>query len=148
MKELIRDTIFGHFLRIITKKKVLLYEEERDPELWKRYIHHEKSSNMARHGQTAVPEELKDEEKGEQSNDNNEQRPVGEERNQDRHRNSSDTRVGSYDNTRRNEASGTVVDPEKGRDLTIVHWFGDNDPEVCSCLLNFSGPTLTIHRIQ
>jgi DHA1 family multidrug resistance protein-like MFS transporter len=131
MKELIRDTVFGHFLRIITKKKALPYEEERDPELWKQYIHHEKSANMARYGQVDVPESNNEE--GEQSNDNNsgDQRPIGNERNQDhRHRNSSDTRVGSQDNTRRNDASGAVIDSEKGRDLTIVHWFGDNDPEV------------------
>ena len=26
--------------------------------------------------------------------------------------------------------TGQVIDPEKGRDVTMVTWFGDNDPEV------------------
>lgn len=45
-------------------------------------------------------------------------------------RNSSDTRVGSADNGRTNDVSGVSVDPEKGRDVSIVTWYGNNDPEV------------------
>ncbi|KAF4637790.1 hypothetical protein G7Y89_g289 [Cudoniella acicularis] len=48
-------------------------------------------------------------------------------------RNSSNsTRVGIQDQ-RRNEVSGLPVDPEKGRDVTIVTWYGDDDPEVGTC---------------
>ncbi|KAK2626858.1 hypothetical protein QTJ16_004033 [Diplocarpon rosae] len=44
-------------------------------------------------------------------------------------RRSSGTRVASGENRRTNAFSGVFVDPEKGRDVTIVTWFGDNDPE-------------------
>lgn len=46
MKELIRDTVLGHFLRLITKGKVLPYAEDRDPSLWERYIDKEKSGRV------------------------------------------------------------------------------------------------------
>ena len=55
MTELIRDTVFGHFLRKVTGNKVLLYEEEKDPSLWKKYVHIDKSANVAKHGQTSPP---------------------------------------------------------------------------------------------
>ena len=29
-----------------------------------------------------------------------------------------------------NEASGVKVDPEKGRDLNVIDWWGEKDPEV------------------
>lgn len=48
--------------------------------------------------------------------------------------NSADTRLGRVDNARTNDVSGVPVDPEKGRDVSIVTWYGDNDPEVCSQL--------------
>ena len=38
MTELIRDTILGHTLRLITGKRVLLYEEEKQPEIWQKYV--------------------------------------------------------------------------------------------------------------
>lgn len=143
MKELIRDTVFGHFLRIVTKIKVLSYEEERDPSLWKQFLDKEKSGNLARHG--SVNEPQKDEEKegqagGDESSDNqgfkDDEVPNGEEQRQPQRetnpesRRSSDTRVGEQE--RRNEASGVVIDPEKGRDVSLITWFGDDDPEVCS----------------
>jgi DHA1 family multidrug resistance protein-like MFS transporter len=31
-----------------------------------------------------------------------------------------------------NEASGVKVDPEKGKDLHVVDWYGPDDPQVCS----------------
>jgi MFS transporter, DHA1 family, multidrug resistance protein len=62
MIELIRDTVFGHLLRPTSKGKVLPYEEDRDPSLWKRYIDTEKSGRMAHHGHTG--EEVKAEEQG------------------------------------------------------------------------------------
>ena len=150
MKELIRDTTLGHVLRLVTRKRVLPYEEERDPSLWKRYIDTEKSGRMAHHGH--VGEEEKDEnsnstdvdsspertydkeEEAEEGNtagnDESAQRRLRSGRNERLPRNSSDTRVTSGDNSRRNEISGVVVDPEKGRDMSIVTWFSDEDPEV------------------
>jgi DHA1 family multidrug resistance protein-like MFS transporter len=150
MKELFRDTTTGHVLRLITKGRILQYEEDRDPSLWQRYIDKEKSGRMAHHGHTGEEEkEEKDDEKNDSGedesgpgkdesfeNDSSTQRPAGEERNQENaRRSSSDTRVGA-DGTHRNEVSGVAVDPEKGRDVSIVTWYGENDPEVCNLLLN------------
>ncbi|KAE8453818.1 hypothetical protein EG329_009330 [Mollisiaceae sp. DMI_Dod_QoI] len=128
MKELFRDTITGHAIRLLTKRKVLQYEEERDPSLWKRYIDKEKSGRMAHHGHTGEVEEGA--QKEEEVNDIDGQRQTGAERNRgSASTESSDTRVGSPDDRRWNEVSGVVVDPEKGRDATIVTWFSDDDPE-------------------
>jgi len=52
MKDLIRDTIPSHLLRLATGGKVLQYEEERDPSLWKRYVDKENSGRLAHHGNT------------------------------------------------------------------------------------------------
>ncbi|PMD48560.1 putative caffeine resistance protein 5 [Hyaloscypha variabilis F] len=130
MKELVRDTVVGHLLRSVTRGKVLRFEEERDPSLWKRYVDKEKSGRMAHHGD--VEEEKKEEQEGNDTSNENmhEQQRAGvaEGDTTANTRNSSDTRVGSGE-ARRNEVSGVPVDPEKGRDVSIVSWFGDNDPE-------------------
>ena len=128
MKELVRDTVFGHALRLLTRGKVLQYEEDRDPSLWKRYIHKEKSGRMADHGHTGEANA----ENGD--SDSSDSRQRGTENNQQSSgRPSSDTRVASSDQPRRrNEASGVLVDPEKGKDVTIISWFSENDPEVCN----------------
>lgn len=129
MRELIRDTVVGHLLRLATKGKALQYEEERDPSLWRRYIDKEKSGRMARHGNV---EEEKNEEDNNDTGEQGQQRSgVAEGNTTANPRNSSDTRVGSGE-AQRNKVSGVPVDPEKGRDVTIVTWFGDDDPEVCN----------------
>lgn len=53
--ETFRDTAFGNLLRFATKGKVLQYPEEKDPEAWKQYVHHEKSKNYQKYGQTERP---------------------------------------------------------------------------------------------
>ena len=145
MKELFRDTTTGHVLRLITKGRILQYEEDRDPSLWQRYIDKEKSGRMAHHGHMGEEDkEEKDDEKNDSGedgsgegrdesfeNDSSAQRPTREQRNQgNSHPSGSDTRVGA-DGTHRNEVSGVPVDPEKGRDVSIVTWYGEIDPEVC-----------------
>ena len=147
MKELVRDTVFGHFLRLVTKGKVMTFEEERDPSLWKRYVDKDKSGRMAHHGHTG--EEEKENEKETKDTDDSESPERGiwqkDEESENRAgqnqavlgqnggpRNSSETRLGSVDNgQQRNEISGVPVDPEKGRDVSVVTWYGENDPEVC-----------------
>ena len=57
-------------------------------------------------------------------------------------RNSSGTRVGSGD-VQRNEVGGVKVDPEKGRDASIVTWFDKNDPEVRDCAADSRNLLLT-----
>jgi len=114
MAELIRDTVLGHFLRLVTGNKVLLYEEEKNPELWKKYVHEEKSGNMAKHGQPTPPN---DEKLEEQDTDDSQARST-----------SSGSTVVDRDQ-QVNEVSGKRVDPEKGRDVHLVDWYGPDDPE-------------------
>ena len=121
MAELIRDTAFGHLLRLITKGKVLQYAEEKDPRLWKQYIDRDQTKNMAMFGN---PEGTELEKK----TDMDDAPPSSEE--------SSQTRTGDADQREHNRLHSTItaqrVDTEKGRDITMVTWFGDDDPEVWS----------------
>jgi DHA1 family multidrug resistance protein-like MFS transporter len=59
--DLIRDSPFGHIVRLVTRNKVFQYPEERDPELWKKYVNQEKSGYMAHHGTAEAPEEESEE---------------------------------------------------------------------------------------
>jgi DHA1 family multidrug resistance protein-like MFS transporter len=117
--ELIRDTLFGHILRFVTGKRVLRYQEEIYPELWKKFVHKHKSGNMAHHG--AVEDEEEGETEKNSENDQSDQQPS---------RRSSDTEVDAANGQHIiNEVSGKRVDPEKGRDAHIVDWWGPDDPE-------------------
>lgn len=57
MADLIRDSAFGHCVRLVTKGKYLQYPEEQDADIWKKYVSHEKSGYAAYHGHTQPPEE-------------------------------------------------------------------------------------------
>ncbi|KAI1344804.1 MFS transporter [Xylariaceae sp. FL0016] len=110
MRELLRDTIFSHTLRLLTGGRVFRYPEEVDSSIWKRYVHAEKSSNLARHGQTSSPSE-----------DDGEQGP------HDASRDSSATRVDTETVVHGHPTRS--VDPEKGKDFYVVDWYGPDDPE-------------------
>jgi len=147
MKELIRDSIFGQAVRVITGKRVFKYPEEVDSEHWKKFINEEKSGYAAHHGikDGAIQphgDESEDEEKiegigGIRTRDARAERERdGEGRGERPHGNSavsssSDmTAVGErQDGAQYNSASGVKVDPEKGRDLHIVDWYGPDDAE-------------------
>lgn len=124
MAELIRDTVFGHLCRLLTGKRVLQFIEEKNPSIVDEYIHREKSDHMRHHGAPELQEEdgEKDgsKEEGEQA----------EERQRDARRSSgsSQTRVAGLEDA--NEGSKQKVDPEKGRDVDVVHWFDEHDQEV------------------
>jgi len=105
--ELIRDSPFGHIVRLVTRNKVFQYPEERDPEVWKKYVNQEKSGHMAHHGAPEPP------------NDN------GNDTTHERDGNVSD----ASSQTQVNEASGARVDPEKGKDRYVIDWYGDEDPQ-------------------
>lgn len=162
MAELIRDTTLGKLLRLITGGKVMRYAEERDSELWKRYLNTEKSGRMAHHGTT---EEEKDgnansddagsdytERRFGEQKDESDSRPIGTGTNEpymdtnpearrrgtgghENESHSPQTGVDSGENRQTNDASGVAVDPEKGRDVSVVDWYGDADPEVLLVLL-------------
>lgn len=145
MKELVRDTVVGKLLRLVSRGKILPFEEERDPSFVDQYIDKEKSRRMAHHG--TVDEEEKDggdEQARDSDGGSSEQTPQGSNERRrsgnnarvsnqqqplfEQPRRSSDTRVGDND-TQRN-AHGHPIDPEKGRDASIVTWYSDKDPEV------------------
>jgi len=117
MGDLFRDTAVGHLIRLVTRNKCLQFSEEKDPSMWKNYMDEKKSGYMAHHGTTEPPE------------DDAQMEGIGGVRTRDgRHpSDSSDaTRVGQEGV---NHASGVSIDPEKGRDVHIVSWYGDNDQE-------------------
>lgn len=133
MSELIRDTVFGHLVRLITKGRVLQYAEEKDPSLWKQFLDREQTKNMALFGHQGdeSPDEKLERESAPvsetQSNVNvNVNRP-------DLSEESSQTRAGDAEQQLSSTVTGQRIDPEKGRDITMVTWFGDNDPEVRTC---------------
>lgn len=118
MKELIRDTIFSHCLRLLTRGKVFQYPEEVDPSVWRKYVHAEKSANMANHGQTTAPVPS----------------PPPENPDQNRRQSASQSKHSSATEVDHaalvNGEPNRHVDPEKGRDEYIVDWYGPSDPEV------------------
>lgn len=134
MIELIRDTAFGQLVRLVSGNKLFQYPEEIDPSIWTRFIDEEKSGYLAHHGDTNPPDDgavmpgiggIRTREgqfalQTPASRQNQQRRSkISEE--------SSRTRVGDeYDHI--NNASGVKVDPEKGRDLHLVTWYGPNDP--------------------
>ncbi|KAK5085406.1 GTPase-activating protein [Lithohypha guttulata] len=117
MYDTIRDSVLGQLIRLATKNKVLLYEEERNPEIWQKYVHREKSANMAQHGQTELPEEVS--EKQEDGPDT----PVRRDSSPNSS-SSTSTAVGNDDLHK-----GRPVDQEKGKDVYVVDWYGPDDQE-------------------
>lgn len=122
MADLVRDSVFGHFVRMVSKNKAFQYAEEKDPSIWEKFVSAEKSGNMAHHGSVEPEEESdKDKETGTSNNDSNSAT-------------SSSTQVGGGEATTVNKPSGKKVDAEKGRDLHMVDWYGPDDPDVSSSL--------------
>ena len=122
MSELIRDTVFSHLVRLVTKGRVLQYAEEKDPSLWKRYLDHDQTKNMAIYGKPeGTPEEKREKETS----------PAGNKNVSSSSEESSRTRSGDGEQQLHSTITGQKIDPEKGRDTSMVTWFGDNDPEVC-----------------
>ncbi|KAJ4397803.1 GTPase-activating protein [Gnomoniopsis smithogilvyi] len=112
MVHLIRDSFFGQCLRLVTSGRVLHYPEELDPTIWKRYINEEKSANLAAHGKT----ELED---GESRKSPRDSGSLTRTLSTDHGRSQSQDELRNY----------RPVDPEKGRDVYLVDWYGPDDPE-------------------
>ena len=128
MSDLFRDTVFGHVVRHITNRRFFQFAEEKNPALWKQYLDRQQTKNMALYGHPddATSEEKQDCERlpgtESQSHMNGNGANLSEE--------SSQTRTGDGEHQLSSTITGQKIDPEKGRDITIVTWFGDNDPEV------------------
>ncbi len=130
MSDLFRDTVFGHAVRFFTKGRFFKFAEEKDPSLWKQYLDRNQTRNMALHGHPGGenPEEKQERESAPVSetqshaNSNGNGAHLSEE--------SSQTRAGDTEHQMSTTITGQKIDPEKGRDITMVTWFGDDDPEV------------------
>ncbi|KAL8803464.1 MAG: hypothetical protein Q9182_003161 [Xanthomendoza sp. 2 TL-2023] len=105
MAELIRDTAFGHLVRLVTRGKYLQYPEDKDPSMWQTYVSGEKTNRMADQGYLR-----------QLSFD-----PISSSEA------SSRTLVG--DERRVNEYTAHQIDREKARDTNVVDWFGEYDAE-------------------
>ncbi|KAF2813263.1 MFS general substrate transporter [Mytilinidion resinicola] len=118
VSDLIRDSAFGHLVRLATGNKYLTYAEERDPSLWKKYVNEVKSRNFAHHGHAG---DVSDDDAG-----TREARHVSEDSEKDL---SDSERPGQPKEGIPNLASGVKLDPEKGRDIHLIDWYGPDDPE-------------------
>lgn len=114
--DLIRDSPFGHVVRLVSRGKLFPYPEESDPNKWKQYVHKEKSGYMAHHGTAEPPEE--------ESEELSQMRGV-----RTREANDSETSSRTHVGEGFNEGSGVRVDPEKGKDKNVIDWDGPNDPQ-------------------
>lgn len=150
--ETVRDSAFGHLVRLITNKRFFKYPEEVDPSLCDKWYNEEKSGFAAHHGKTEAPE-VEDENGEKQKQSLDELRAGRANKSRDNsHSNASsqthggersdnDARSGeetdketrgrqNSDQERTINRSGVPVDPEKGKDVQIVDWDGPDDPEV------------------
>jgi len=144
--DIIRDSPFGHIVRLMTRNKVFQYPEEKDQSVAIRYYNTEKTRNMARYGSTSVPEDKQNKEKenidGEPTqasaqhqgstadapdNGATEQAEAPPHHRSTGSITSGDTRVDMQRQV--SNVTGTPVDSERGRDLTVVDWDGPDDPE-------------------
>ena len=119
MRGLMRDTAFGQIIRVASGRRFFKYPEEENHELWRQFIDPKKSANLARHGTVEPPE---DDEKSNADSSEERRKPAREDSDS-----SSRTHVGEDQPT--NMASGVKVDPENGKDINLVTWYGPDDPE-------------------
>jgi len=110
VSDLIRDSAFGHVVRLVSGNKLFAYAEEEDPSLLKQFLNEEKSGFAAYHGRTAAPDDDEQAQRVRQSMGTN----------QDTNGNESEASSRTRIDGEFNEPSGVRIDPEKGRDLHIV----------------------------
>ena len=137
MPDLLRDSVFGHLVRFLTKNRVFQYPEEKDPALWKRYLDREQTRNMALYGHPILsPEEQKEKDSQVQTPPQSASgfhTPTDE---------SADTLAKEKTQTldgghqMHSTLTNQRVDTERGRDASMVSWYGDDDPEVCIIFSN------------
>jgi DHA1 family multidrug resistance protein-like MFS transporter len=163
MSDILRDSIFGHGVRMLTGNKWLKYPEEKDPSIWERSISVKKSAQMAVAGRTGsdvqIPKpdsetssrtEVTDHVPTEKpisgtpedgpATESPVERDIPSEKDVDNmpsdvlandlHAATNASTSGPPLEPLVNTVSRVKVDPERGRDLHVVDWYGDDDPEV------------------
>jgi DHA1 family multidrug resistance protein-like MFS transporter len=113
MSTLIQDSVVGQAIRILTKGRFFKYAEEKDPSLWQQYINLEKSGEMAHKGRIAG-DRIPDEDVLTPT------QPV--------------SRIPStaweHRGHRFQGLTGVRINPEHGKDVSVVEWWDENDSEV------------------
>lgn len=144
MADLLRDSVFGKLIRLSSRGSWLQYAEEKDPSIWTRFIDEKASGYLAYHGDTNPPADGAEMPSigGVRTRENQSRAEPSTNRHsaqtQSGSSNSSQTRGGN-DHRQINHASGVPIDPEKGRDLHVVSWYGPDDPGITIALsLNYS----------
>src|SRR4051812_44512285 len=130
--ECVRDSSFGHIVRLATRGRMFKFLDERNPNIWKTLVNEEKSGYLAHHGTTEPHGDDSDvednglggirtrEAKGDEKDDDHSGRPSWN------RESSQDTHVAD-EHVHYNHASGVKVDPEKGKDVHLIE-FLPNDP--------------------
>lgn len=135
--DIVRDSFFGHAIRLASRNKLFQYPEERDHSIAERYYHNEKTRYLTRFGQTSVPDDSSSHDSDRQ--DEKSEKDIENDKSQSPtpHRVDSDTTLTGGDgksaaDSKDHNAKNIFkhpVDSEKGRDQTVVDWDGEQDPE-------------------
>ena len=122
MSDLMRYTVFGHFLRLISRGKLLPWAEQKDSPIVKKYTAVKPENDDASNGlrKRNSKEDLTGENRG----------PLGSPSDS-----TSTVTVSSDHNVDTN--TGTRADKEKGQDLYLIE-FSEDDPEVSGTKLRLT----------
>ena len=123
--DLVRDSAFGHCVRLASRGKHFQYAEEKDSSTWTKFVNQDKSADEAPHGTTEPPgnsdkvprRSIESRTRGGVFSDENNSPS------------SSQPQVADEANMH-NEESGAIVDPKKGKDRLVIDWFGPGDADV------------------
>lgn len=128
--DLIRDSFFGHAVRLASANRLFTYPEERDPSVAEAYYNHEKTLNLSLYGETKphkVIQPAKDvKEKGSEPTlpEPKERTPHGRRTSLS----SASTETGALPQPRPQTSSPEDVEPGHNTTATVVDW-SDNDQE-------------------
>ncbi|OQO12309.1 hypothetical protein B0A48_02951 [Cryoendolithus antarcticus] len=128
--DIIRDSAFGQIVRLVSGKKAFQYADEKNPDLWKQAVDEKKSGYLAHHGTAEPPEDDKESLNGlggvrTRENGYSLEAPP---RRRDLDLSDSDSQRTQVPEDV-NQASGVKVDPENGKDINLVSWYGPEDSD-------------------
>ncbi|PSK34815.1 hypothetical protein B9Z65_1398 [Elsinoe australis] len=130
VSDLIRDSFFGHAVRLISANRLFTYPEERDPSVAEAYYNHEKTLNLSLYGETnprkVIQPKNEVKEKGSEPTlpPFKDQPPHGRRTSLS----SASTETGALPPPRRQNSSTEDVEPGRNTTVTVVDW-SDNDQE-------------------
>ncbi|KAF2002849.1 benomyl/methotrexate resistance protein [Amniculicola lignicola CBS 123094] len=127
--DIIRDSAFGHCVRLASKNRLFLYPEERDTGLWRKYVNEAKTAHMADHGDPDPPTQSEGDTSSEKEQEAGAREGSGRE-------NTSTATPRDWrlsDRVMLNENVPVDVekpsDPDRGKDKLIIDWSGPDDAD-------------------